>query len=364
MAWWVVAGHAIKMAGPPDWLPRQAAALLLRADVAVNVFIIVSGFVITHLLVKQREPYGGYIWRRFLRIAPVYFFCLALAIATTSWYVEVFIDLPWENQAQIRMERLALTNQHFWAHLFAHLTLLHGLVPANVLEYSVSSFLAPAWSLSLEWQFYLVAPTLVWLMTRRLQIALLTAAGILALSIAARLGVDHLYQYPAMLLLSIQFFMVGIVSRLLLPLLPSLKVRPEILLLALLAAVAYAHSLALAIWAVFLVFVLCESGLLAAGSRLFAAVQYAAGTNPLIRNLGKFSYSTYLVHIPVFAIVAHYYGAWRGLDTREETRAAIGIAIVVVLAISPLMYRCIEKPFMELGKVRRKPLQAPAAESA
>ena len=43
-------------------------------------------------------------------------------------------------------------------HIPLHLTLLHGVVPEKLLPSSATAFLGPAWSLSLEWQFYLIAP--------------------------------------------------------------------------------------------------------------------------------------------------------------------------------------------------------------
>jgi peptidoglycan/LPS O-acetylase OafA/YrhL len=39
---------------------------------AVLVFIIVSGFVITHLLIERPEPYSAYLLRRFMRIFPLF----------------------------------------------------------------------------------------------------------------------------------------------------------------------------------------------------------------------------------------------------------------------------------------------------
>ncbi len=38
------------------------------------------------------------------------------------------------------------------------------MVPENVMPFAGTAFLGPAWSLSLEWQFYLVAPVLIGLL--------------------------------------------------------------------------------------------------------------------------------------------------------------------------------------------------------
>ena len=49
---------------------------------AVVMFIIISGFVITHLIIEKREPYIAYIGQRFMRLFPAY--SLAVLIGTIT----------------------------------------------------------------------------------------------------------------------------------------------------------------------------------------------------------------------------------------------------------------------------------------
>ena len=51
------------MASAPE-LPTSAGRQL--------VFVIISGFVITHVIVERPEPYLGYLTRRFMRIFPLF----------------------------------------------------------------------------------------------------------------------------------------------------------------------------------------------------------------------------------------------------------------------------------------------------
>lgn len=88
LAWWVVIGHSFIIAGTPEWLPGQISNLIRRGDVAVNAFIIVSGFVVTHLLMKKDEAYIPYIIRRVFRLWPVYLACITFALTTTDAYRE------------------------------------------------------------------------------------------------------------------------------------------------------------------------------------------------------------------------------------------------------------------------------------
>lgn len=177
MAWWVVLGHALQLAGTPAWLNGFMAKNLLKADVAVHVFVILSGFVITHLLLSRTEPYSTYITRRFFRLAPVYFACCLFALAIAVFYREAYIELPYAETRDMRAEREALTQEHFGWHALAHLTMLHGAVPQSILRFAGTSILAPAWSLSLEWQFYLVAPFLLSLASRGLAWTIAVVGG-------------------------------------------------------------------------------------------------------------------------------------------------------------------------------------------
>ena len=56
--------------------------------------------------------------------------------------------------------------RHWWQHILVHLTMLHAIVPSAWLPSSQFAFLPPAWSISLEFQLYLVAPLLVWWLSR------------------------------------------------------------------------------------------------------------------------------------------------------------------------------------------------------
>ena len=61
---------------------------------AVLMFIIISGFVITHLLIEKREKYAPFITRRFLRLYPAYFFCLIAGIVSSYLYARTFGGHP------------------------------------------------------------------------------------------------------------------------------------------------------------------------------------------------------------------------------------------------------------------------------
>jgi peptidoglycan/LPS O-acetylase OafA/YrhL len=334
MAWWVVVAHAIQTAGV-----KSLPAWLVRGELAVEVFIIVSGFVITHLLVTKREPYVPYITRRFFRIVPIYVFCTALATVTLGWYAEVY-SLPWVDYLQMRAERLTLTYEHWWAHVGLHATLLHGLVPDTVLKYSSSTFLGPAWSLSLEWQFYLFAPLIILPMLRGWRALLLVTVVLAAVGAVSRHYLLHThYLNLTMLLLAIHLFLVGILCRI------ALERFKGLALLSLTALVAATQSPVLAIWLVFFVFVLAESGW--APVRLDWPM-WLLGTNRLLRTLGAASYSTYLVHVPLLVVAVHFAGYVVELNQANVERV-VWLTLPVIAGMSLLLYRWIEVPFNRMG---------------
>ncbi len=97
---------------------------------------------------------------------------------------------------------------HPAAHLLAHLSLLNGLFPTNVLRDSSVTFLPPAWSISVEWQYYLLAPLIVRLAC--------SAPGILGLTAVAWLGHRFARGWENPLLAFVPpllpFFLIGVAS--------------------------------------------------------------------------------------------------------------------------------------------------------
>ena len=70
LAWAVVFSHLVYFANIYGHGFGSLIAHLGRP--AVLVFVIISGFVITHVIVERPEPYLGYLTRRFMRIFPLF----------------------------------------------------------------------------------------------------------------------------------------------------------------------------------------------------------------------------------------------------------------------------------------------------
>src|SRR6266403_5446415 len=94
LAWIVVASHILVCVGwigpivGGDYFLSQVAAA------AVDVFIILSGFAITRLLIVTHESGGRYVWRRICRIFPAYWAALLAGIALNAWVADNLRQLP------------------------------------------------------------------------------------------------------------------------------------------------------------------------------------------------------------------------------------------------------------------------------
>jgi peptidoglycan/LPS O-acetylase OafA/YrhL len=114
-------------------------AIFLPADLGVTIFFVLSGFLITLLLLREWDATGNVSLKRFyarraLRIFPAYFTYLAFTFSLDT----VLGDLRWKH---LLLPALTYTVNYYNA--------LHGHPSTSV---------AHAWSLSIEEQFYLVWP--------------------------------------------------------------------------------------------------------------------------------------------------------------------------------------------------------------
>jgi peptidoglycan/LPS O-acetylase OafA/YrhL len=149
----VVACHLIWANGPLVPLDQ----VLVRGWVGVDLFFVLSGFLITGILVDARGAEGyfaDFYKRRALRIFPIYFLLLAIYF----WVVPMIARA---NGARLHYEYLHLIRFQEWYWLYG-VNILHVIVPGR--DWVGTD---PLWSLSVEEQFYLVWPLVIWAVPRR-----------------------------------------------------------------------------------------------------------------------------------------------------------------------------------------------------
>ena len=145
-------GIAILLVMVHRFWPRTAtgvAAELAGAGwIGVDLFFVISGFLITGILLDTRSDEGyfkNFYARRALRIFPLYYL-FVIGVFAVFWSNAAFREHA---------------GSPLW-YLF-HL----GNVPEGVLGNDVPYWLAPVWSLAIEEQFYLTFPWLVFFLDRR-----------------------------------------------------------------------------------------------------------------------------------------------------------------------------------------------------
>jgi peptidoglycan/LPS O-acetylase OafA/YrhL len=153
LAVYVALGHMAPFAVLPDWL--QAA--VSHGGAAVDVFFVLSGLVITQSLDRLHGETVPFLLARAARIFPVFLplFALAVLIQPASCGFE---QMPWVGPDNTARTICADSWPNSWpAEVVAHLTMTHGLFPNGMLPTAWVSFLGSSWSLSTEWQFYLLS---------------------------------------------------------------------------------------------------------------------------------------------------------------------------------------------------------------
>jgi peptidoglycan/LPS O-acetylase OafA/YrhL len=349
LAWTVVAAHVTWYTGLLLVCPRFG--IINRfAHLAVLEFVIISGFVITNLVLSSNKSYGPYLARRFFRIYPVHLVCLLAGVITTLLTFKAFETL-WQPQSlqahDLQMIEASLEGRGLLEHLVAHFTLLHGMIPDSSLYYSQMMFLAPAWSLSLEWQFYLLAPFVVRILRTNESIwpycfvALVLAGEALYVK-----GFFGAFALPSFLPGASAYFAIGILTRLQLNGELAIRtIRPELLVLVVGMLLLGLSIAPVVIWA-------C---MVPAMTGVMAPLAEKLRARPLLRvwetleTLGLHSYSTYLVHVPLIQL-AIYFGVLLGLNVWGIVALVLVVGLPATALCSRLLYQHVELPAMRYAK--------------
>jgi peptidoglycan/LPS O-acetylase OafA/YrhL len=157
LAVYVLLGHL----APFAQLPAVIQSAVSHGTAAVDLFFVLSGLVIIQSLHAACGRAGPFLIGRIMRIFPVFLVVFAFAVAVQSSSCG-FEHMPWITDDNVARRICAIEQPHAWTlEIIAHLTMTHGLFPNAILPDVWVSFLGSAWSLSTEWQFYLLALALV-----------------------------------------------------------------------------------------------------------------------------------------------------------------------------------------------------------
>jgi peptidoglycan/LPS O-acetylase OafA/YrhL len=153
LACYVMLSHTLPFAPLPRWLHW----LFQHGGAGVDVFFILSGLVIVQSLASFSYRPLPFLIARVTRIYPVFLVVFVAAVAVQP-LATGFERMAWIGPDSPARDIWSGGWPSRWGIFVAtHLSMTHGLFPNGVLPDVWVGFLGAAWSLSTEWQFYLLA---------------------------------------------------------------------------------------------------------------------------------------------------------------------------------------------------------------
>jgi exopolysaccharide production protein ExoZ len=312
----VVVYHALQ------WLPPGGFDV---GRAGVDVFFVISGFIMWSITAGAPGRPGAFLWRRFTRVAPAYWaITLVTAAACALWPA----FLP---QVRVTPSHLALS-----------LAFIQHRDPLGL----PFPLLPPGWTLNYEALFYLVFAACLFLPERRRLKAVLIALAVIA--VVGTFLAQGLYEFGANPML-LQFAAGVMVARA-----AQMKTLPGAIAggLMIIAGVAILALMQLSgfiseLWRPFL---WGAPALLIVLGAVTLEARIGVFASRTLKALGDSSYAIYLVHMPVTALIAHTLG--------HDNAWTLVPAAVTASALAGLAWRAwLEKPLIEVlrGLAKRRP---------
>ncbi len=344
-------------------LVHHLGNMLHRGWMGVQLFFVLSGFLITRILLDtQQSPdyFASFYSRRALRIFPLYYAVL----------IGLFLVLPALGHMPAALAEDAPASRQMWLWLYlSNWTAARGLGGGTP---PVFHF----WSLAVEEQFYLLWPLVVRHCTpRRL---MQVCVGVVVVAMLCRAVELVLGSNPQAIYTSTSSRMDALALGAMVAAWLRSPWRPTADRATVNELLWATATLAVSGWIItrgypgftvteesigFTLVALVFAGLIAAGV-LAASVPDAQGrwyralAAPLLRPIAKYSYAIYVFHVPLHVLVGQpLLDRWIGTRTPGvgPTLAYMAIMTLLSYAAGWLSYRLIEQPFLRL----RRP--APAA---
>jgi len=312
----------------------------------VSLFFVLSGFLITYLLLKEKSDNNAidikkFYVRRILRIWPLYYL-----IGIVGFFVFPLLGVYFYGSYDHNMQN------HCWLHFLLYILFLH--------PFTVSHFIGAAWSVRVEEAFYLVWPAalnktkryvmlfviviILTIAVRNFSFLLLHYYHIRALKIASHLATDYRFSCMAMGAIAAYIYIQGKLH--LLNILYSKKVQYAVYMIILLLFLFRVNipGINFEFYSVF-----------------FAIMVLNLATNPQsvlklnynwMNYLGKISYGLYLFN-PIMRnlsleLVMRVFN--RDVTGWQANIALYTLTILSTVIISALSYEFFEKPFLGLKK--------------
>lgn len=313
------------------------ASLVPGGFAGVDIFFVISGYLMTGVIVeklwKDEFSYSVFLYARARRIVPA-LASLCLTLLVMGW----FLSTPAEYKS---IAQSASTSLLFFSNVLYYLQ--SGYFTASAHE----NWLLHTWSLSVEWQFYILYPLVILGITKALgkNIKALVFCLLLLILISVIISAFFFYRSPIAnfyLLPSRAWeLLVGAVVYFF-PTIKSGRVRSYVNLCAL---IVIFFSLFLSS---------SESGwpnittvgpVIGTVLVILAADQHSyIFKNPVIKNVGLWSYSLYLWHWPMIVFLHQYYSV---LSAQNYV-----VYCLILFLIAYVSYHLVERRFRTMRNIR------------
>jgi peptidoglycan/LPS O-acetylase OafA/YrhL len=318
----------------PNWLINGAASN--RGYLGVDLFFLLSGFIIAHVYVCDLVPLRAHAWRvflwhRFVRLFPAH---AAVLIVLVGLIVAV------------RSAGIELNDQRSWNYrdLPWHFLMVHAWGSVDVAGWN-----APSWSISAEWFAYLLFPIIAAItlaLPRRVALPL-ALVPLLATALVFHLrdwGIGSAWiGAPALLRVSSEFSCGVLLYRAIR--IDTEGVAPRLSDISTFGALV-AFGTATFFDADDFVLIAVLAILIAGVSGQGAVVRAVFGCRPVVW-MGEISYSIYLVHFPVLLVLRHGVDRIARLHIAETEASRLllfAISIAIVIGVASLSYYLVEHP--------------------
>jgi peptidoglycan/LPS O-acetylase OafA/YrhL len=303
-----------------------------RGWMGVDLFFVLSGFLISGILLDSKESPGyfkNFYARRILRIWPLYYCLLAF----------MFVLLPYVSASQ--GVAIFAKSSPWWAYPFF---LQNFLLPLST---DAAGPLGVTWSLAIEEQFYLVWPIIVRFLPRR-QVVILAMVEIAASPLLRYFLVAHHIHIYANFFCRLDGLMLGAFLAALVRSKDFVRERYIGLALATLAVatpLAVIMDLRHAEWIVF------TFTSLAAGAIVYLAMFWQQKwlqwllANRFLLFTGTISYGLFLLHKIAFAGVDGLH-----VNSAQHPLVTLGVILIGSYMLSITSWNLLEQPFLRLKR--------------
>jgi len=303
---------------------------LLDAGTAVYLFFIISGFYMAMILNEKYVGAGSnltFYGNRALRLWPAYAISIALMVAVQLYtgamaeYGKALAGLPWLSSTLIVASQMTGIGQDLFAHVSFTAEGIRssqfGADPAhNGMRFLLNY---PAWSISVEALFYVIAPFFV--RSARGAVGLFAIGVVYCVASTTWLGPTHRMElyFPS----SCVFFGLGAISYWL---------KQAVL------AEQYRSTAAIAFALCFVVVTPVQSGYIYLAFALLVPLLFVATRQSRIDGfVGDLSYPVYILHVPVLKVIHE------GFGYDPYSLPSLGAVVVVSALVVLLVERPIDR---------------------